>query len=116
MTVAVKRGHVRVPALCLDPQTLAGHSCCTPCLPLPVEPARSDALVHTVSCWPPSHAQVPCSAGTDAISRARLLAGRGLALEGDGDFKNALLDYQNAQELALSAKCVSAWLSRRCCF
>jgi hypothetical protein len=44
----------------------------------------------------------------DKVSRARLLAGRALALEGESDFKNALVDYQKAEDLAMEAGCALA--------
>ena len=43
--------------------------------------------------------------GDETEARSRLYQGRALALEGDGDWQNALGDYKRAQELAKQAGC-----------
>ena len=45
-------------------------------------------------------------AASETVSRARLLAGRGLALEGEESWQKAINDYQQALALAASAGCV----------
>jgi hypothetical protein len=54
-------------------------------------------------CITVDQTQTSAGAETDKVSRARLLAGRALALEGESDFKNALVDYQKAEDLAVEA-------------
>jgi hypothetical protein len=49
------------------------------------------------------HAYWHLGAAKDAVAMSRLLEGRALALEGQGEFGKALEDHKQAQEMALSA-------------